>query len=336
MKGSELKNLFHHCLRVEETPDGLVPFRLTERQLAFYQNIPYGANMLGKATSCAGITMECTTDAPAIDMRWMIRPGYPDTMEDRKTMLDLYVNGVLTFQQPVVCRHGEWQQTLLPLPEGEKHVCLVLPQTYQFVLGEINLPQGGKLAPVPRRKRTLLFLCDSLGQGIGAACASTGYTVQTMLRLKDFEVYNQSVGGLRYDTPSIDPAVPAPELILVQIGTNDWQRRRDSADFDAAMKSYLQYLTDSFPGVPVILITPTKRCDGIQDRSEMHAEADLYHVMRAHCSAYPQIECFNGFDLMPRTGEFFADGVHPNNAGHLWLAGNVVTLIKKRLHLADE
>jgi len=335
MRGPELIPLFHHCLRVEEHPDGLIPLRLSPRQLEFYKNIPYGANMLGKALSSVGMTMECVTDASAIDMRWMIRAGYPDTMLDRKTTLDLYVDGVLTFQQPVTCPHDVWQQTLLPLPAGEKRICLVLPQTYQFILGELNLPQGGTIAPVPRRKRKLLFLCDSLGQGIGAACASTGYTMQTMLRLKEFDVLNQSVGGLRYDAPSIDPDVPTPELILVQIGTNDWQRRKDSADFDQAMAGYLKYLTTSFPDIPVILLTPMKRCDGITDRPEMHAEADLYNVMRAHCSLYPQIECYNGFDLMPRTGAFFADGVHPNDAGHLWLASNVVALIQKRLTLTN-
>lgn len=335
MKGSQLIPLFHNCLKVVESPDGLIPRRLTDNQLDFYAHIPYGAHMLGKATCSAGITMECTTDADWIDMRWMIDAGYPETMQNRKTTLDLYVNSSLVCQQPVVCPHREWQQTHFPLPKGEKQVCFVLPQTYEFVLGEITLPEGSTLSPIPRRKRNLLFLCDSLGQGIGAACASTGYTMQTMLRLKDFEVLNQCVGGLRYDVPSVDPDVPAPELILVQIGTNDWQRRPDRADFDQAIDKYLAHLTASFPDVPVILLSPMKRCDGIADRPEMYQEAELFDMMCRHCSDYPNIECHNGFTLMPCTGHFFADGVHPNDAGHVWLAGNVTALIKKRLHLCN-
>jgi len=137
---------------------------------------------------------------------------------------------------------------------------------------------------------------------------------------------------LRYDAPSVDPNVPMPEMIVVQIGTNDWQRRPDSADFDRSMKAYLKHLSICFPDVPVILISPTKRCDGIAERPEMYREDELFDMMRAHCSAYPNITCFNGFNLMPRTDAFFADGVHPNNAGHLWLASSVTTLIKQYLN----
>ena len=335
MKGLQLVPLFHNCLQVIQSPDGMIPRRMTDKQLDFYKNIPYGAHMLGKAKCSAGITLEYTTDAPFFDICWMIDAGYPDSMKNRKTTLDLYVNGTLSFQHPVVCPHRQWQQTRFPLPAGNKRVCLVLPQTYEFILGELSIPEGTAITPIPRRERNLLFLCDSLGQGIGAACASTGYTMQTMLHLRNFEVLNQCVGGLRYDTSSIDTDIPTPELIVVQIGTNDWQRRSDSADFDRAMQAYLKHLTACFPSVPVILITPTKRCDGIADRPEMYQEAELFEAMRAHCSAYPHIACFNGFHLMPCTDAFFADGVHPNNAGHLWLAASITTLIKQRLHLYD-
>lgn len=335
MKGSQLIPLFHNCLQVIEVPEGVIPCRLTDKQLAFYENIPYGSHMLGKARCSAGVTVECTTEAQVLDIRWMIDAGYPDAMQSRKTTLDLYVNGTLVFQHPVTCPHRVWQNTHISLPAGEKRLCLVLPQTYAFILGELSIPEGSSLVPIPRRKRNLLFLCDSLGQGIGASCASTGYTMQTMLRLRDFEVLNQCVGGLRYDAPSVDPAVPAPELIVVQIGTNDWQRRKDRADFDQGMQSYLRHLNTGFPDVPIILITPTKRCDGIADRPEMHQEAELFDVMCKHCSTYPNIACFNGFSLMPCTGAFFADGVHPNDAGHLWLASNVTALIKQRLNISN-
>ena len=335
MKGSQLTPLFHHCLQVIETSEGMIPRRLTDKQLAFYEKIPYGSHMLGKAKCSAGITVECTTDAPALDICWMIDAGYPDAMQNRKTTLDLYVNGTLIFQHPVICPHREWQQTHIPLPAGEKRLCLVLPQTYEFILKELSVPEGSNLSPVPRRKRNLLFLCDSLGQGIGASCASTGYTMQAMLRLQDFEVLNQCVGGLRYDTPSVDPNVPTPELIVVQIGTNDWQRRPDRADFDKAMTSYLKHLSVCFPAVPVILLSPMKRCDGTAERPEMYREDELFDMMRAHCSAYPNITCFNGFSLMPCTGAFFADGVHPNDAGHLWLASSVTALINQHLKSDD-
>lgn len=328
MKGPELASLFHNCLDVRQTADGLVPLRLTPQQLDFYRDIPYGKHMLGKALSSAGITMEFITDAQDVDIRWMIDAGYPEAMENRKTTLDLYVDGELILQQKVNCPHRAWQTTRFSLPAGTKQICLVLPQTYQFVLNELLFPSGGSFQPIPKRERTLLFLCDSIGQGIGAACASSGYTIQTMLRLRDYEVINQSVGGLRYEAASVDPSVPMPEMILVQIGTNDWQRRVDRADFDAAVKAFLQKLTDTFPAVPVLLLTPMKRCDGQVDRPEMYGEAELYHVLKAHCSGYSHIRCCNGWSLMPRTAAFFADGVHPNDAGHLWMAGNVTALIQ--------
>lgn len=181
MDKSLMRECFHNCLDVAPREDDfLVPSRYTPMQCAFYDKIPYASFMGLKARMSAGITLEFDTNAPAFTLQWKIVGGYPLDSADRDSTLDVYVNDVLVAQQTHL-RSLPWNETLessFDLGEGRKRVVVFLPHLLVFALGDIVLPEGNfYLAPVPKRTARVLMIGDSITQGVGAECSSTGYAM---------------------------------------------------------------------------------------------------------------------------------------------------------------
>lgn len=325
-----LKQCFHNMLFVEELEWGLVPFRYTKKQCAFYDTITYGIIMGEKARMSAGITLEFDTDAIDATIVWQIAGGYPANTKDRGSSLDLFVNGTLMQQVMITCEWHETQHTAFHLGAGHKRVKLMLPNTFIFALEDIILSDGAVLTPVPQREKKIIMMGDSITQGIGAQYACTGYAMQTSLGL-DCECVNQSIAAVRFESEGLDNDGFTPDLITVALGTNDWSGWKDRAEYDERAGRFMARMNELYPGVPVLYLSPVKRCRGELGRGEMYAEAELKDVLARLCAPYPQMQVIDGWKLMPHTNAFFADGLHPNDLGMTVYAHSVIDAIKEKL-----
>ena len=317
-----LKACFHNALYIDERPEGLAPCRYTPSQCAFYDALPYGIIMGGKARCASGVTLEFDTDAPEATLLWQITDGYLPHTAERTTTIDVYINGVLRLQEAVTCEFHQPQRSVFALGSGKKNVVIWLPHTHDFVLKDILLPEGFSLTPVPQRKRKVLMLGDSITQGIGSDFSSTGYAMQ-LGRALNAEALNQSVAAVRFEPDCLEPLKDfAPDLITVALGTNDWSHRTDKADYDKYAVPFFAKLNSLFPGVPVLVITPVKRCrqepDLPPDKPDTYRESGLCSAIAAMCAPYPQMRCVDGWTLMPHVAGFFRDGLHPNDLGMTW------------------
>lgn len=329
-----LKDLFHNILFVEEEDGYLVPYRHTHAQCEYYKNVPYGAIMGEKAYCSAGVTLEFDTDATDVMLLWRHTHGYSRTDKDRGSSLDLYINGTLRAQSLIECTRDLPMATAFHLGNGHKRVVITLPHTYNFCLKDIVLPEGATLTAVPKRARKILFLGDSITQGIGAAFSSTGYAMQAGMQL-DCEAVNQSIAAIRFEWDSLDNNYFMPDLISVAYGTNDWSARDNKAEYDEYASKFFARMNELYPGVPVAVLSPVKRCRGMSDRHPEHPdsylESELYGALTRLCAPYPQMKCIDGWTLMPHTADFFLDGIHPNDLGMTWYANSVVKFIRSLL-----
>ncbi len=329
-----LRSLFHNCLSVSEGLEGLRPERFTPRQWACFAAITYHTDFIVKAHESAGITLEFDTDADRFTLCWQILDGYQPGTPNRQSTLDVYVNGALHGRHRIRCGFREPQRTVFPLGEGSKRVTVYLPHTYVFALGDILLPQQAALSPVPPRQRKLLMIGDSITQGLCSDFASGGYAMQIARRM-DCECVNQSIAAIRFEAGSIDPKGFSPQLITVAVGTNDWTWRKDREEYDSHAAPFFAALDKAYPGVPVLVLSPIKRCRGEADlpadRPGLYRESELYGALTRLCSPYPQMRCIDGWTLTPHTPDCFVDGLHPNNVGMTRYADALAKVVEPML-----
>lgn len=339
MDKSLMRECFHNCLSVDVLPDDyLVPQRYTPVQLAFYDQLPYGAIMGEKARMSAGVTLEFETNAPTFTLKWKILGGYPRDSKERDTTLDVYVNDTLIAQQMNLLSL-EWNvplESTFDIGKAAKRVTVFLPHTLIFALDDIVLPKGRYyLAPEPHRTARVLMIGDSITQGIGSTCSSTGYAMQ-VARTLGCECINQSVAAVRFEPECLDNLGFTPDLITVALGTNDWSHRADSAEYDDYAGRFLKRLTQLYPDVPTTIITPVKRVRGEPDldpnRPNLHRESELADAIADLCQPYHQLRLIEGWKLVPHTPFFFLDGLHPNDLGMTWMADGVLSALADMMH----
>ena len=224
-----------------------------------------------------------------------------------------------------------WNETLessFDLGEGRKRVVVFLPHLLVFALGDIVLPEGNfYLAPVPKRTARVLMIGDSITQGVGAECSSTGYAMQVG-RALGCECLNQSVAAVRFEPECLDNTGFSPDLITVALGTNDWSHRADSAEYDDYAGRFFKRINQLYPDIPVAVITPVKRVrnepDQHPDRPNLYRESELADAIARLCQPYPQMRIVEGWRLVPHVPAFFLDGLHPNDLGMTWMANGVL------------
>lgn len=329
MEKAILKQCFHNVLFVEEQEAGIVPFRHTHKQIDFLSTITYGIIMGEKGRMSAGITLEFDTDATDLALVWQIVGGYPANTTDRGSSLDVYVDGVLMHQHVITCEWNEEQETHFALREGKKRVVVMLPHTYIFALKDIVVNDGASFAPVALRAKKMLMMGDSITQGIGATYASTGYAMQTGLMMTEYECLNQSIAAIRFESEWLENDGFTPDVITVALGTNDWSGWKDRAEYDERAGRFMARMNEVYPGVPVLYLSPVKRCRGEEDREEMYREAELRDVLTRLCAAYPQMQVVDGWKLMPHVPSAFSDGLHPNDYGMTLYANGVVKALRE-------
>lgn len=334
MNPNTLKQCFHNLLCVEEQPCGLVPCRYTPTQRAFYDALDYGQVMGVKARMSAGVTLEFDTDAAEIALCWQVTGSYPAAATNRGSVMDVYINGVLRAQQAVDCPLNAPQQSVFALGAGQKRVEIYLPHTFVFALQDIRLPAGAAFAPVAPRPKRALMLGDSITQGIGAAFSSAGYAMQ-LARAMGWEALNQSVAAVRFEPDCLEYLGFAPDIITVALGCNDWETRRDQAEYDDFAGRFFKRLNDIYPRTPTLVLSPIKVCRGEPDlppdRPHMYRESALYQAIRALCVPYPQMRCVDGWLLAPHVTGFFLDGVHPNDLGMTWYANALAPFAREMM-----
>ena len=315
MNNENLKKFYHGAYRFEETDDGyLLGIQYTKEQMeylrfnyAFYERAYFGSAK----------TLEFVTDATEVSFDYRFRSGVNETIE-------LAIDGII-YDVRVAKNMDKEGTVTFRMGANKKNVVIYLPA--DDVLYIKNLQINSYAEPV-EKKTKVLWMGDSITQGYGPFRSGETY-VSVANRILNYEVLNQGIGGYYYDKKvlmKMDGYMP--DKIIIAHGTN--QCLSDTAEQDT--REYYERLSELYPSVPVLTITPVWRG---KFKNEFNEEATKKFIefcdkIKEICSHYDNITVVDGFKLMHHSIEYYMeDWLHPNALGCENYGRNLAETIQK-------
>lgn len=187
------------------------------------------------------------------------------------------------------------------------------------IFAEIGIKEircNGETKAVNSDREKMYCFGDSITQGFVAGSPSCSYTARLADAL-NLDALNQGVGGYYFMAESLDglESQPAPKIITVAYGTNDWTTMPDLDTIKVNVRQYFEKLCQFFPDTPILVITPIWRGDMETIKPSGYLE-DVIKVIEAETSGYEKIKIIDGLIISSHKADDYADGfLHPNKEG---------------------
>jgi len=333
----QIKSITTGAVCVEKEDDKIRFHRFTDQQEILYgrggaeQNKTFNL----RCVASAGIRFWFKTNSQTLKLKFEIREG----SSRRYYSFDVFVNGKAVGYMDnfssiplprnytkVELPHGKAEKEFA-LGEGDKEVCVYFPWSVCPLLEELSLEEGAYVIPVKPSKKLLVF-GDSITQGYDARRPSVRYASQLADKLQA-EEFNKGIGGEVF-IPALAEIKEdfAPDYITVAYGTNDWSKKTEE-DFKVRCKAFFTALSQNYPDAKIFAITPIWRSDYKEKRAFGPFE-NVERLIREAVSPYQNITVISGFDLVPKSEDYFADlRLHPNDNGFVHYADNLYNKIRK-------
>ena len=186
------------------------------------------------------------------------------------------------------------------------------------------------------------FLGDSITEGVGASCYNNCY-VARFAQMTGAEVRNYGIGGTRFarrrephENPRFDldfcgryhEMDDDADIIVVFGGTNDYGHGdaplgqmgdRTVWSFYGACHTLFSGLIEKYPDKTIVIMTPMHRVTELDKNTPLR---DFVQAEREVAEFYslPVLDLWAKLGIQPLVPEqkklYFADLVHPNDAGH--------------------
>lgn len=204
------------------------------------------------------------------------------------------------------------------------------------------------------------FLGDSITEGANADCPENAYH-QVLARKCGLKLArNYGIGGTRIANqiaPSEEPLydkwfcsrvaeMEDADAVVVFGGTNDYGHGdapigtfadRTDDTFYGALHNLYTSLIEKYAGKPIIVVTPLHRTeeDVVLEKHGVKTTLKTYvEIIREVAEYYslPVCDMYAASGLQPNVPVlnemFFTDGLHPNTAGHEFLADRIAAFLK--------
>lgn len=291
-----------------EDLNGVVCFkRMSNAQISAYRN-QNDDFYFKNAQTTASVRMSFGTDSSFICIDYITVGGI-----DKAFMgIDIYEDGVLTGHfTDSVGKEGRFTHFF---KSGEKNVEIYLPWSCNLLLKQVEVQDGCKIIPV-KRQHILYAFGDSITQGYDAQYPSLSY-INVFSKKIGADVSNFAIGGDIYQTRLLNKTdLPAPDIITVASGTNDWNGLTMDY-FTENCEAFYALLQIKYPNIPVYVITPVWRRDTEAARKIGVEFIEACARIKRICSKYENVTVIDGYNLVNRCLDFFSDGrLHPNDLG---------------------
>lgn len=347
----ELWQYLHNTVRTETDPDGFTACRrFLEEQLPAYR---YNSMYRYMSQNSAGVCLRLWTDAVSLSLECRTVSGEAMAHQDqeRTTPYQTYEEeqrsragrrfqpreggNRLGTDEPYgmrfdCCAGGRLMDsraaqngTITFRLENPLHAMreVVIHFPHLVPVRVRNLQADGRVEPVAERPR-LLFLGDSITQGLNAVHPSRCYTAQVAEALH-CDWLNQGVAGYVFWEESLAglERLPfQPERVVVAFGTNDWEFAGSLRQIRQSAERYFRRLCQLFQDRDILVITPWWRDDETLQTVNGPMQ-DWREWLASTAGAYPQVRVLSGETLMPHDVAYFQDGfLHPNDEGASWMA----------------
>ncbi len=201
---------------------------------------------------------------------------------------------------------------LLEFPdERPREIKVYLPVSVEIEI--VSFSADGE--PLPRPEKKILFLGDSITQGMDCVSPLCAYSC-VVAKIMNLDYINQGVGGHTFDPDTLDENFPfIPDIITVAYGVNDWNKDFSADLIEQNVSSYFEKLGKIFLQSKIFVITPiwTER----EDQKKAAGTLQDIRKIIENLAKKTGFKVIDGLSLVPHNSFYFVDGVHPNEAGHL-------------------
>ena len=202
------------------------------------------------------------------------------------------------------------------------------------------------------------FLGDSITQGSGTSCDAARFTDILSRECEFAEMRNYGIGGTRIaeqtavedewlDTRDFcrryKDMDPDADLIVVFGGTNDYGHgnapfgtpdAETPKTFCGALNYLMRGLIEMYPMSDIVFLTPLQRADGENLDCYGHTLSDYVEAIKEAAYRYsiPVLDMYAMGGICPgidiQKDLLCPDGLHPNDAGHVKMAGRIKAFLE--------
>lgn len=319
-------------IRTEQNELGLELHRFSRTQEGFfYQTHPlycresffngyFGRN----CRTCAGVTLDFVCDAEEINITFGRIEATNDSTGQK---FDLYVDGEFarTFEvERDLCYGACGESKLHYEASGEVHrYVLYLPYFAFPIISEVELVGAGVYEP-RKHEAEILFLGDSITQGVGAAHPANTYVCRAARHL-DVGILDQANSGFVYDVGSLE-RVCDPKVVVTAYGINDYGRK-SLEQLENQTREYLEKVKILYPDAVIVSTLPLW--------TVWNGENENYRVAERAClkRLYEELSdvVVDGHEMMPHDSKYLSDQVHPNDDGYACYGENLSVILRNVL-----
>lgn len=269
------------------------------------------------AKTGAGIRFDFWTDSEYFAML----PSAP-------IQFDILVDGVIWQSTTPMSYDGKWGWVRQELPEGEHRVTVLLPHHGNCHISKVELSDGASLRPYTYDCK-ILFYGDSITHGSGSNNTYSSYACRLSM-LFNADWYNQAIGGTFFAPKSYQDDLDFdPDFIVIAYGTNDWGFFSGPDRMELRSREFMDKVRAKFPDKKIFGLTPLWRSNHQEIRTVGTFDTARNIARQAHLNH--GVTVIEGYDILPHQGEFFTDGLHPNNMGHACMADALYRKIREQL-----
>ena len=296
------------CIQCTKEKSGYTYARFTPGQVdGFEKRATRFRDRCGRTT---GVRIDFDTDSQAVTVGVAAAGRY-----------EIIVDGLAVAYK--VC--GATDAVHTKLPEGNKHVTIMLPWNSRGVVDFVQVDHGAYIRHHDFAHK-FLFLGDSITQGATAIRPSCTY-VDRVARWFDANYLNLGVGGTKFFPELLVKPEFEPDTVFIAYGTNDFNSSPKEM-FERECKEYMDTIKSWYPDKTVYVISPIWRLDHDLLRAcGTLTDVRSYIIEQAEAHGFTHLD---GWKLVPHDVDYYADGrLHPNDMGMSVYAEQLLKMLTK-------
>ena len=304
---------------VEETESGFYALRMTSKLMKLYSGSEPAEI---RAMNCSGIRIAFISDTSFVAVK-LIFGRYSRPVFTTDVVIDNFQT--MTFGPQEYCEEFTFNAELGG--PGEKHIEIYLPNLCEATVAGLEVEDGCFISPVREERSRLIFIGDSITQGMTVSSPSLTYPAQVAAALnRDF--HNIAVGGMMMDGRLGKLALDIEwDTAFVAFGVNDFAQDRKLSDFAAETEQMLKQLSSRKDAV-IYLITPIPWFGRTEPNKLGLALEDYRQTLKTAAAGFKNVCLIDGLSLVPGDPSCFVDDLHPNDKGMKAFARNLLNKIK--------
>ncbi|MBO5505680.1 MAG: hypothetical protein J5984_04305 [Clostridia bacterium] len=314
IKDEKLKTAFHGEVEFIVEEEYLVPRRFNKAQVKSFEEMGF----VYQPRRTTGIKLVFETDSKYFAFDY--NAGYV-TGNSCEVYVDGEKQGGLNFETDFIS--GVYYHSL----DGGKHKVEIYFPNSQMGIKNFTVEKGKLFETVPE-KEEILFLGDSITEGIGIANISKTYP-QIVAEALDMTLYNQGVASYTHDERTIDEIGEAdPEIVFVAMGVNEVFQSNMEENLKGKVEKYYEKLLKTFPDSKIYVMTPLTAFDRDYKKVQVVRE-----IIKEVVSKYEGITVINGEEILSpqmcfEDRELLSDYVHPSDKGAKVIAEKLIEIMK--------